>query len=286
MMTEKVFKYLLNEAAFVDRIVLSVWTDGKPVRDQLVDWESIGILSRERKSNYARLLSGKTSLTGNPVDIRYGKVSRFPRVPPCQVTLRSEEVPMTGAQVNETMRSLFPTATRIRPVEVELTFDLQKKNVFVARLHQQMIHRARQTDEEADSFGRRTIYVGSPRSSWQVKVYDKIKAKRIVRLELTLRRALLRKIGIAQPDNMASLRAIELEDMFSLRRFSHPRIVAASNGWRDEYWREMACDWEFYGRPLQMLCRMLDAKGDVRARLFPRSRLQRTLETMQKNLIW
>jgi|SRR5579862_2169656 len=54
-------------------IALSVWTDRNPVLDQLVDSKSIGILGP--KSRYARLLSGKASLTGNPVDILYGKVS-------------------------------------------------------------------------------------------------------------------------------------------------------------------------------------------------------------------
>jgi hypothetical protein len=284
MMTEKVFRYLLNEAAFVDRIVLSVWTDRKPVPDQLVDSKSIGILSR--KSRYARRLSGKCPLTGNPVEVLYGKVSRFPRVPPCSVALRSETVPLTGSQVNETMRSLFPTATRIQPVLVELTFDFRKRNVFVGRLHQCLIHRARQTSEVTDLVGRRTIYIGSAASSWQVKIYDKVKRKRIVRLELTLRRALLRNIRIEQPDNITSLRSIELEKMFSLRRFSSPRIVAATNGWRDVYWQDMARNWEFDDRPLQMLCRMLNGKGDVTGRLFPRSALQRTVETMQKNLIW
>src|ERR1019366_1795437 len=140
MVSEKVFPYLLNKAAFVDTIVMSVWTDEKPVLYQLLDEKREGIL--KPGSPYARLVKGKAPLTGNPVQILYGKVSRFPRVPPCYVTMWSEEVPLTGAQVNETMRLLFPDATRIQPVMVELTFDLTKTSV--GYLHRHMIHRSRQ----------------------------------------------------------------------------------------------------------------------------------------------
>jgi hypothetical protein len=159
MATEIVFPYLLNKAAFVDTIWMSVWTDEKPVLYQLLDEKREGIL--KSGSPYARLVEGKAPLTGNPVQILYGKVSRFPRVPPCRVTMWSEEVPLTGAQVNEAMRLLLPAATRIQPTLVELTFDLAKTSV--GYLHRYMIHGARQWNELVDR-RRRTVYVGSPAS--------------------------------------------------------------------------------------------------------------------------
>jgi hypothetical protein len=280
MMTGKVFRYLLNEAAFVDTIALSVWTEENTILDQLLDARNIGILSRN--SFYARRLSGRAPLTGNPVDVLYGKVSRFPRVPPCRVVLRSEEVPLTGAQVNETMRLLFPNATRIQPVLVELTFDL--KRVSVPKLQQQIVHRARQWQELQDVGRRKTLYIGSPASSWQLRIYDK--TKRVVRLELILQQKFLSDLGIRQPDAIVRLRSLQLRQYFSLRRFSPSRIAAATKGWRDEYWQDMAREWESDGRPLQMLCRMLGGKGDTTGRLFPRSGLQRTVEKMQKNRVW
>jgi hypothetical protein len=280
MVSEKIFPYLLNQAAFVDTIVMSVWTDGKPVLYQLLDEKREGIL--KLGSPYARLVKGKAPLTGNPVQILYGKVSRFPRVPPCRMTIWSEEVPSTGAQVNETMRLIFPEATRIQPTQVELTFDL--KNASVARLHRQMIHRARHWNELQDASGRKTIYIGSPASPWQVKLYDKTSG--VVRLELTLRRDLLRERRIEEPDKVVTLRSLSLESMFSLRRFSRPRVAAATNKWNDQYWQDVACNWERSGSPLQPLCRMLVGRGDKTGRLFPFARLQKTLETMQRNLIW
>ena len=281
MVSEKIFPYLLNQAAFVDTIVMSVWTEKKPVLYQLLDEKREGIL--KPGSRYARSFKGKAPLTGNPVQILYGKVSRFPRVPPCYVTMWSEEVPLTGAQVNETMRLLFPNATGIKPVKAELTFDLTK--VSVNYLHQHMIHGARQWYEWTDRVGRRrTVYIGSAASPWQVKIYDKTSG--VVRLELTLRRDLLRERRIEEPDKVVTLRSLNQQPMFSLRRFSRPRVAAATNKWNDQYWQDVACNWERSGSSLQRLCQMLVARGDKTGRLFPFARLQRTLENMQRNLIW
>jgi hypothetical protein len=115
-----VFKHLLNEAAFIDRIGLSVWSNQKPNLDLLLDSKNIGILTP--KSLYARCLTGNSPLTGNPVRMQYAKISRFPRVPPLSIGMRSETLPLTGAQVNEILRQLVPGAVKIQPVYVELTF--------------------------------------------------------------------------------------------------------------------------------------------------------------------
>ena len=280
MATEIVFPYLLNKAAFIDTILMSVWAKEKPVLYQLLDEKREGIL--KPGSSYARLVKGRAPLTGNPVEIVSGKISRFSNVPPCQVRMRSEEVPLTGAQVNESMRLLFPAASRIQPVLVELTFDLTKTSV--GYLHRHMIHGARQWDEVVDRWRRRTVYVGSPVSLWQIRIYDK--TERVVRLELILRKRILPDNGILQPDNILTLRSLELKPMFSLRRFSRPRVVAATKSWNDQYWQDVACNWERNGSPLQPLCRMLVARGDKTGSLFPLSRLQGNLEKMQRNLIW
>src|ERR1035441_384564 len=133
MVSEKVFPYLLSKAAFIDTILLSVWTEDKTILGKLLDENKKPILNGT--SRYARLVKGRAPLTGNPVEIVYGKLSRFSNVPPCQVRMRSEEVPLTGAQVNETMRLIFPTATRIQPVLVELTFDLDRKSTRLNSSH-------------------------------------------------------------------------------------------------------------------------------------------------------
>jgi hypothetical protein len=274
------FSYLLNQAAFIDRIGLSVWTEQKPILDQLRDSKDTGIF--KPNALYARCLSGKSPLTGNPVRMVYGRVSRLRRVPPIGVYMTSEDIPLTGAQVNETVRLLTPAATRVQPVMAELTFDLTR--VSVSKLYRNLLYRARQWSELMDAAGSKTVYIGSPRSAWELRIYDK--AVGITRLELILRRRLLFSYGIRQPDSILLLRWIDLQEMFSLRRFSRPKVVAATKGWRDAYWQEMAGDWQFYGQPLQGLRRMLGVRSGDIERVFLRSPLQRTLDTMQKNLLW
>lgn len=67
--------------------------------------------------------TGCWKVTGNPVTTLYGKVNRFSPVPPCRLTVRSESLPVTGAQVNRLVASVFPAA-RVRISSVELTVDV------------------------------------------------------------------------------------------------------------------------------------------------------------------
>ena len=282
------FKHLLNEAAFIDRIDLSVWATEKPVTDGLLDRDMAPILTRnsqkpdykKSKSLYAYRVSGKSNLTSNPVRLVYGKVSRLPRVPPMCVALWSEAMPVTGAQVNETLRMLLPNATRVQPVSVELTFDFE--GIGIDTLNHGVIYRARTWDQVEDNSGSRTIYIGSRRSPWQLKIYDK--ARGVARFELTLRRGFLSGIGVQQPDNILSLRLLDLRKMFSFCRVDGAEIRReAMKRWPgDQYWQEFACEWEGDGRPMQSLLRLLRGRKSV----FTSSPLQRTLEKMQMNLVW
>ncbi len=274
------FGYCSNQAAFIDRIVLSVWSNAKPKLNRLPKAKDSGILSQ--KSLYARLFNGEDPLTGNPVQIKYIKVSPFPRVPPYSMTIRSEKLPLTGAQINELLRLTFPEATRIQPVLVEVPFDL--KGTSVGEIEYRMIHRARLYSVLQDPYARRTFYCGSPSSSWQIRVYDK--AEDLVRLEVVLRRAYLQKFGIRQPDSLVRLRSLPLDQMFTIRKFSRPNVVAATKNWRDQYWRDAASSWGYFKKSLRLLARMLGKTRSEIDQIFPRSRLQRVVESMQANLIW
>jgi hypothetical protein len=257
-----------------------VWMEEKPVLGGLLDSNNVGILTP--KSLYARCLSGKTPLTGNPVRLLYARVSRLPRVPPVCLFMRSEEVPLTGAQVNETVRLLFPSTARVQPVVAEMTFDVT--GVPVWQIHQRLVYRARQYTELMDVRGKKTVYIGSAKSAWQLRIYDR--APDVVRLELILRRQLLSGLGIRQPDTLLALRLLAIERMFSIRNLFRTRVAAITNNWDDPYWTNLVSDWQDDGRPLQGLCRMLAVTTDGMDRVFPRSRLGYTLEQMQGNLIW
>jgi hypothetical protein len=63
-------------------------------------------------------------------------------------------------------------------------------------------------------------------------------------------------------------------------------VAAVTNKWNDQYWQDVACNWERSGSSLQRLCHMLIARGDKTGALFPFARLQQTLTRMQSALIW
>ena len=95
--SSRVFPWLVDKAAFVDKIVLSV--NGKLKADfeyELIDAESKGIL--RPGTLYCRSVSGVFGLTDDPVVIRYGKAKKFTNVPAVQIVMQSEAVPVTAAQ--------------------------------------------------------------------------------------------------------------------------------------------------------------------------------------------
>src|SRR5580700_2916485 len=98
------FNYLVDAVAFIDRIEFSIDSDQPPVSRNILAATNTGILNSQ--SFHSRCISGKCSITGNPVKILYGKATRLPQVPPCRMVLRSEEVPWTGAQANLLIQSI------------------------------------------------------------------------------------------------------------------------------------------------------------------------------------
>ena len=160
------FSYLVDKAAFVDTIRLSVHSDQRPRLDEITDQQNRGILSSG--SNYARKITGTWTATGNPITILYGKVNRFSAVPPVCLTVRSESMPVTGAQINKMVESVFPTARGVRVSSVELTFDVSTFSF--SEVCRSVVYRAIHTSELSGARGRRTFYIGSPRSSWFARI--------------------------------------------------------------------------------------------------------------------
>ena len=114
--------------------------------------------------------------------------------------------------------------SQIRVSQVELTFDVTGTTIDYVRQH--LIHRA-QSDARVLSDGERiTIYVGSPRSAWQVRIYEKTIT--VLRLEFILRRSFLSRHGINKPEDLLLLRKLKVWDLLSIRRFSAPAVQHAS----------------------------------------------------------
>src|SRR5579859_3405021 len=89
----RVFSWLVDKAAFVDKIVLSV--DGKlksGFEYDLLKPKSTGIL--HPGTVYCRLVSGIFGLTGNPVAVLHGRARNFNNIPDAQIIMQSEVIPV------------------------------------------------------------------------------------------------------------------------------------------------------------------------------------------------
>lgn len=273
----KVFSHLVDKAAFIDTIRLSVHSDQRPRLDEITDQQNKGILSSG--SNYARMITGTWTATGNPITILYGKVNRFSAVPPVSLTVRSESVPVTGAQINKMVESMFPRVRDVRISSVELTFDVSTFSF--SEVCRSVVYRAIHTSELSGARGRRTFYIGSPRSPWFARIYEKREG--VLRVEFKLQRGFLSAQGLGRPDDLVALGTLQLSKLISLRKVSRTRIIAATEGWP-----EVARDWCLRSaiRPLWLLHRMACANGLDANRLLPESASQRQLESMQRLLVW
>ena len=106
--------------------------------------------------------------------------------------------------------------TQIRVSQVEFTFDVT--GATIDYVHEHLVHGARNDVKVLSDGERQTIYVGSPRSAWQVRIYQK--RCRVVRLEFVLRRAFLSRHGINQPEDLLLLRKLNVWKLISIRSSS------------------------------------------------------------------
>jgi len=232
--------FSVDNAASIDTCRVSV--SGQelfPELDGLDDVRNTASLSK--KSRFARCLTATITDTGNPLQAVYGKAGKtagLTAIPDGMVTFRSEQTILTGAQIMRDLGNLFPEPTRFEFSLVEFTFDVSSPGLETIR--KQAIHRARKTYSLRDDTGRRTFYVGSRNSPWQLRVYDK--AEGIVRIEFVFRRPFLVRNGLLRPIDLLKLRGFDLETMASFRRVSPERLREAAPE-RSSKWREGVVSW-------------------------------------------
>ena len=279
-MESGLFPCLVDVGSFIDRGVFSIWGDGNPDTEQIVEEKNFPILSGN--SFYARCLSGEWVVTGNPMKAKYGKATRLPAVPPCQLIVYSEQVPLTGSQIHLLIQDLLPNASRVEVSEVEFTRDLAGLSVDYFR--RRMVHRAHKRKSVIDAAGRQTFYIGSRLSPLQVRIYDR--TPDIVRFEVVLRRSFLVERGLCNPDELVRLRSLDLRPMFSLRKVSEARVFAATQQLTNDAVKQSLWDWNDAGRPLQKMYRVLRSNGIDPDSVLKVSSRQLQMELMQGNLIW
>jgi hypothetical protein len=276
-----IFPSAVDTAAFGDTVNTSVrGPDLSPELDGLMNVKNTASFSK--KSRYARCLTAEIRDTGNPLQAAYGKAGEkaaLTAIPDAMVVFRSEQTILTGAQIIRDMGNLFPSPTRFELSLVEFTFDVSSPGLEAIR--RQAIHRARQTCSLVDDTGRRTFYVGSRHSPWQLRVYDK---KGIVRIEFVFRREFLFKNGLLHPIDLLKLRVFDLEQLVTFRRVSPEHLEEAAPD-RSAKWREGVVRWAERW-PISKLPSYLRDHGISPGKVLRPTQLQRKIESMQRQFIW
>jgi hypothetical protein len=278
----RIFPWNVDWAAFLDKIVLSI--DGQLKQDfaqHLLDVKSTGIF--HPGTIYSRRVSGIFSLTGNPGILRYGKAKKFQNVPDVQLIIQSQSMPVTAAQSTFLVKQLTQNLAQITVSSLEMTFDVRGTTVGYLRRH--LIHRAKSPVRSLGKGKRKTLYVGSVRSAWQARIYQK--RREVVRLEFILRRAFLSKNGINQLEDVLLLRKLKIWDLLSIRRFSASSAARVTRTWKKNPWgKQIVRTWGPYGRALGALPPILRNNGVHPNRVLRRTRLQRRLAAMQRRFVW
>lgn len=274
---ERVFPHLVDTAALVDTIWLSVDSDQNPRVDDIFSWDNSAFLPAH--SQFSRMITTSCTVTGNPVTILYGKAKRFAGVPSFALLVQSDLIPMTAAQINKLVESLFPNASMVRVRSVGLTFDVS--SLSFSEVYDSAVSRAHHTRKWSDRRGRSAFYIGSPRSFWSACIYERQEA--VLRLEFWLRRGFLSSHGLNCPNDLVALRRLKLSKLISLRRFFYARTVEATKSW-PEVARE--CCLRSGVRPLWFLNHILRVNGLNPNHLLPQTRGQRQLESMLSQLLW
>lgn len=267
------FPELVNRRAFVDRVVLSI--EGKPLCQPL-KWEDKGI--RAGVSNYARVKRGSILLTGNPFNLKYGKTKTFKNIPYCQLTLRSEQEPLTGAQAHHSVKELIEGTPCVKVSEVELTFDVDDwstETLYVGV-----------TSRAEHHYVKETLYIGQRKSNWQVRLYPK--ADNVARVEFILRRQFLKSCGIEGVDEVLKLKAVEIWDKIRIQEIDTAALEANLAEFVLPEWKQETMLFLARKYTVQETKEILKRGygNTTKESALVDSTIQLLLETMQKAFLW
>ena len=275
-----VFAHLVDERAFVDRIRIGL--DGmrrKRPPAQITVGDSFAIGGPDRP--YARALNGLCPRTGNPFQVRYGANPGFPNLHGQILDLRSGELPLTLQDCKEVAGSLLRAGYRSQITYLELTCDLSGTSV--AHLRDHFVARATYFRELRDSLGFMTVYIGSPKSPWQLKIYDKLNA--IVRVEFALRPHSLRGLCVEEPDDVSELRSFDSAQFVRFCNLtSRPSKQSVAHIWKP-WVKDLLVSWS-PNRSLQTWARLMRGWKVDAAPYLANSEVQRRLRGMHRRFLW
>jgi len=202
--TAEVFPHLVNQAAFVDKVVAEIWgSRRKRSIPRIIGKSNVPIGGPH--SFYARCLSRRHALSGNPLQLKYGRMRNYANLSPLKLTMFTLGSPITCADLLMSLDGLLQRGYRVVISSVELTFDTQ--GIPLGTFGRDLCSCAHVTEVE-DASGRTTIYVGGSRSPWQLRIYHKTYFT--VRVEFIVRSRFLRALNIRRPQDLLLLKKADL----------------------------------------------------------------------------
>jgi hypothetical protein len=279
MKADDAIPYLVDAAAFVDRINLSV--SGSPyakAESGFVSRRSLPIAGE--KSLYARALHLTDSNTGQHIELKYGRLKRnFTKIPAIGASFCSGRTPLSAAQVTSLLSRVVSGPSSHHISSVEMTFDLSKHSVFeiMSQIHARSLPHSKYWHQ-----GLQTFYVGSRLSAWSMRVYQK--AAKTTRIEFIFRRSFLKAKKISDLDALVRLRTLNISSLAQFRVIDPTEFQNALN--------------EVPARVAALVARQIEAhpqfvertlRREYRIetdRIFKVSPLKTHLLKMQRNFIW
>jgi len=276
--TPGVFPALANHSAFFDTVAVQVWGKRRiTARDYVSQGKNRPIGGYGRA--YARAVPGLNNVTGNPFQVKYGVMLPYKDISPFFVISWAGGLPVTHADMTLTIDAFLQRGWRARIAWVEATFDTQ--GIPLHLFSRELCTTARTVREFEGKYGT-TLCIGSPRSTWRLKIYQK---DALVRNEFTLQSRFLRVHGISRPQDLSRLRKVNVWDRVFFRKADQTHGHSLPPRIRDPW------TWLGHGLPPADLppSVVLKTLRDVRVDPKPyivRSEREKLLRHMQRNLIW
>jgi hypothetical protein len=265
--SEVVFDRVINRAMFADTVRLSIRGS---VREQGDFAKSIRVDEKvpihNGKNHYGLMIRATFVPTGNPIQVFLHRMSRFPNVPDSRLNL------------------FYEPGFEVSPSYFELAADIEEWEV--KELVKYVFGRARRRAELEDDEGRKTLYMGSPKASTQVCIYQK--KRMVVRIEFRFHHTFFRENHIGSLSEIGRLRTIDLSHVFELREFRTAGLKQAIRSLKcttEWDWR-MFREWHRHNWPLELLEAGLRIRGVDTDDLLRPLALQHLLNAMQRQMVW
>jgi hypothetical protein len=275
-----IFQRLANQSAFIDKAVFSVWGERRERDPSTLEFGQNRAVGGSKRM-YSRLIPGTCRLSGNPFELKYGRLHPYSNVPPFRLSVRSDAVPLSGAQASIVAGSLFRRGFRCQVSQVEFTFDTTELSPEFFRDH--LITTAHSV-KEVGKEGSKTLYVGGPRSLWQLRIYRK--ADSLMRVEFVLRRGYLQAHSIQRIDDLLRLRGLDVWAAASFPEFNEERLASVLKT-MPMCWGKNILSQEPRRRTLRFLAGVLRWRcGVAPTPLLRHSQGDVLLRRMQRNMLW